>query len=94
MTKEQILAAITQAVESHTVSDVDTGFVTTLKEQNEYMPLNITPKPETIIRVMMAYKGLSKPIDVKEQIFAPTPERKGFVAIEWGGTEMDDNTVY
>lgn len=34
MTKEQILAAITQAVESHTIFDVDTGFVTTLKEQN------------------------------------------------------------
>lgn len=34
MTKEQILAAITQAVESHTISDVDTGFVTTVKEQN------------------------------------------------------------
>lgn len=34
MTKEQILSAITQAVEGHTVGDVDTGFVTTLKEQN------------------------------------------------------------
>lgn len=34
MTKEQILAAITQAVESHSISDVDTGFVQTLKEQN------------------------------------------------------------
>lgn len=34
MTKEQILAAITQAVESHTISDVDTGFVTTIKDQN------------------------------------------------------------
>lgn len=34
MTKEQILAAITQAVESHSIADVDTGFVTTLKEQN------------------------------------------------------------
>ena len=34
MTKEQILAAITQAVSTHTISDVDTGFVTTLKEQN------------------------------------------------------------
>lgn len=34
MTKEQILAAITQAVESHSISDVDTGFVTTLKERN------------------------------------------------------------
>lgn len=34
MTKEQILAAITQAVESHEISDVDTGFVTTLKTVN------------------------------------------------------------
>lgn len=35
MTKEQILAAITQAVESHTITDVDTGFVTKLKENNK-----------------------------------------------------------
>lgn len=34
MTKEQILAAIVQAVEGHSISDVDTGFVQVLKEQN------------------------------------------------------------
>ena len=34
MTKEQILSAITQAVESHTIADVDTGFVEKIKEQN------------------------------------------------------------
>jgi hypothetical protein len=34
MTKEQILAAITQAVETGKVGDVDTGFVTKLKEKN------------------------------------------------------------
>lgn len=34
MTKEQILAAITQAVESGEIHDVDTGFVTKLVEQN------------------------------------------------------------
>lgn len=34
MTKEQILTAITQAVNEGTISDVDSGFVTTLKEQN------------------------------------------------------------
>lgn len=34
MTKEQILTAIQQAVESHEITDVDSGFVTTLKEQN------------------------------------------------------------
>lgn len=34
MTKEQILAAITEAVETHQITDVDTGFVQTIKEQN------------------------------------------------------------
>lgn len=34
MTKEQILAAIVQAVETHQITDVDTGFVQTIKEQN------------------------------------------------------------
>lgn len=34
MTKEQILAAIVQAVETGAVQDVDTGFVTKLKETN------------------------------------------------------------
>lgn len=39
MSKEQILAAITQAVENGTISDVDTGFVTTIKEQNHQQGL-------------------------------------------------------
>ena len=34
MTKEQILAAITQAVETGKIHDVDTGFVTKVKETN------------------------------------------------------------
>lgn len=34
MTKEQILAAIAQAVETGSVGDVDTGFVTKIKETN------------------------------------------------------------
>ena len=33
MTKEQILSAITQAVEGHEIHDVDTGFVEKIKEQ-------------------------------------------------------------
>lgn len=35
MTKEEILAAIVQAVQGGTIGDVDTGFVTTIKEQNK-----------------------------------------------------------
>ena len=40
MTKEQILAAIVEAVSTHEISDVDTGFVTKLKEANRNRPLS------------------------------------------------------
>lgn len=59
----------------------------TEEEINANMPLEINPKPDTTIRVLMSYKGLNEPIDVKEQKLE-TPERQGFVAVEWGGTEI------
>ena len=59
----------------------------TTDEINENMPLEINPNPDTIIRVLMTYKGLEKQIDVQEQELV-TPNRKGFVAVEWGGTEI------
>lgn len=58
-----------------------------LDEINENMPLEINPNPDTIIRVLMTFKGLDNPIDVKEQKLV-TQERNGFVAVEWGGTEI------
>ena len=57
------------------------------EEMAKDMPLEINPKPDTLIRIMMTYKGLNKPIKVEEQKLEPK-ERKGFVAVEWGGTEM------
>lgn len=39
MTKEQVLAAIVQAVESGTISDIDTGFITKIKEINQGLQL-------------------------------------------------------
>lgn len=59
----------------------------TIEEINENMPLNIEPNPDTIIRVLMTYKGLEEPIAVEEQKIV-TPERKGFVVVEWGGMEI------
>jgi len=59
----------------------------TMEEINRNMPLEIAPNPDTLIRVLMIYKGLDNPIDVEEQKLI-TPERKGFVAVEWGGTEI------
>ena len=57
------------------------------EEIREYMPLNITPEPDTTIRVMMEYKKVDFPYEVEEQELM-TPERKGFTVVEWGGSEI------
>lgn len=59
----------------------------TEEEINNNMPLAIKPKPDSLIRIMMVFKGLDEPIEVLEQELQ-TPERIGFVAVEWGGTEI------
>jgi len=59
----------------------------TIEEINKNMPLEITPTPDTIIRVMMEWKGLEEYIEIPEQKLE-TPIREGFVTVEWGGTEI------
>ena len=49
--------------------------------------LHITPEPDSILRVFMAYKELEKPIEIEEPVIAPF-ERKGFTVVEWGGAEV------
>lgn len=51
---------------------------------DNYAPLTVNPKPNSIIRVFFDYKGLDNKIVVKEQQLL-TPERKGFTVVEWGG---------
>jgi hypothetical protein len=51
------------------------------------MPLEFSTNPDTLIRVLMTYKPLEHPIDVEEQQLS-TPERIGFVAVEWGGAQI------
>ena len=64
----------------------------TEEEINEYMPLEVTPTPDTVLRILMDYKPLDAPIEVKEQNLT-TPTREGFTLVEWGGTEIGDNIV-
>ena len=59
----------------------------TNKEIADNMPLQITPNPDSIIRVVMEFKGLDSYIDIPEQNIK-TPLREGFVVVEWGGTEI------
>ena len=53
----------------------------TKAKQDENMPLNITPKPDTIIRVMMDWKAIDEPIDISQQHLT-TPERSWFTVVE------------
>ena len=49
--------------------------------------LDIDPAPDTLIRVHMAWKGLSAPVELPPQELTAV-ERIGFTAVEWGGTEV------
>lgn len=61
----------------------------TMTEIEKNMKLEITPKPETLIRVLMEFKPLDKKIEVKEQQLEKK-ERKGYTVVEWGGTPLDE----
>jgi len=63
--------------------------------QGEYFKnekLTITPKPDSMLRVFMAYKPLDKKIDVKAQNLTSS-NRKGFAVVEWGGTEISGKLI-
>ncbi|MFA5853934.1 MAG: hypothetical protein WC866_02490 [Patescibacteria group bacterium] len=61
-------------------------FVTFLgnRAMDALAPLNVTPKPDTVIRVLMDFLPLEKPISV-EGFTIRTPKRDGFTLVEWGG---------
>jgi len=47
-------------------------------------PLTVTPKPDTVIRILMDFSPLDKPIKV-QPFTIHTPIRRGFTVVEWGG---------
>lgn len=57
----------------------------TIDEINKDMPLKVSPKPDTVIRVFMDFKPLDKKIEIKEQKLTKQT-RKGFTVVEWGGS--------
>lgn len=49
--------------------------------------LDIEPKPDTLIRVFMAYKPSDSFVELEAQELT-APERAGFTAVEWGGAQV------
>lgn len=52
---------------------------------NKIAPLEITPKPNTLIRVFMYFDPVTQPFKVQKQTLVSVP-RRGFTVVEWGGT--------
>jgi len=68
-------------------SDSPYYFITFLNQRaiDKIAPLQISPKPDTVIRVFMDSKPLEHPINVVEPEFEKVPQRSGFTVVEWGG---------
>ena len=49
--------------------------------------MTIDPKPDSCLRVFMAYQAIEEPIDIPAPSIRPFA-RKGFTVVEWGGAEV------
>lgn len=49
--------------------------------------LSVSPQPDSVLRVFMAWKPLDEPVDIAPQEF-DSFQRSGFTLIEWGGTKL------
>jgi hypothetical protein len=54
---------------------------------NKRIPLDISPRPDALIRVFMVFQPTNEPVKIPAQTFE-TPKRTGFTVVEWGGTEQ------
>ena len=53
----------------------------------ENAALSISPAPDTLLRVFMAWKPLDRAVELPPQTLA-APARTGFTVVEWGGAEV------
>ena len=53
----------------------------------DHAVLTITPEPDTLLRVFMAWQPLDAPVELPAQELS-APERTGFTVVEWGGAEV------
>ncbi len=54
------------------------------KEMNSFAPMNVHPRPDSVIRVFLDWEGLDEEVFMKPQALQKV-ERKGFTLVEWGG---------
>ena len=52
----------------------------------EVAELEITPAPDSILRVFMVFRALDEPMEIESPDLAPFA-REGFTVVEWGGRQ-------
>jgi len=62
---------------------------TSLAEYAQVAKLQISPSPDSVLRLHMAWKSLDEPVSIPEQQLRPFT-RNGFTVVEWGGTEVNE----
>ncbi|MBQ9019354.1 MAG: hypothetical protein IJ097_03515 [Bacilli bacterium] len=55
------------------------------EERESYNKININPKPDSLLRLVIHIKKVDKKVEISKQNLIKF-QRKGFVAVEWGGT--------
>ncbi len=61
------------------------SFITT-QEMNRFIPMTVTPRPDSVYRLFMDWEPISKnPSKQLEEQLLPVIKRDGFTLIEWGG---------
>lgn len=54
----------------------------------DHARLEISPAPDTVLRVFMAYRPLNERVEIAPQELLHTP-REGFTVVEWGGAQAN-----
>lgn len=62
------------------------------KEFTDRAQLEIVPAPDAVLRVMMIFKSAATKTSIPAQTFSPFV-RKGFSVVEWGGENLDQQSV-
>ena len=57
------------------------------KGYTDHARLTVSPQPDTVLRVFLAFKALEEPVEIKPQTLT-APAREGFTVVEWGGCQV------
>lgn len=62
------------------------------QEYEDMAKLNVSPAPDTVIRVYMVFAGVDEMVDIPSEQQLVMPEnvcREGFTVVEWGGSPVE-----